>query len=143
MSPSMDNFHEIPIIDLSLADDPASLPAFLDALRFAVTQVGFLYVANHRVPPQVIRNLVEILPRLFELSESAKNRISLENSKHFLGYSSVGSETTAAKADQREQVDFATELTTVSDPHAPLCESLRGPNQVSSVDMHWFIVQLW
>ncbi|PTB65511.1 Clavaminate synthase-like protein [Trichoderma citrinoviride] len=112
MSPSMDNFHEIPIIDLSLADDPASLPAFLDALRFAVTQVGFLYVANHRVPPQVIRNLVEILPKLFELSESAKNRISLENSKHFLGYSSVGSETTAAKADQREQVDFATELTT-------------------------------
>ncbi|KAL6887181.1 Clavaminate synthase-like protein [Trichoderma longibrachiatum] len=129
MPPSAENFEEIPVIDLSQADDPASRPRLLDDLRFAITQVGFLYVKNHRVPPDVIKSLLEVLPKLFELSETAKDSIALENSKHFLGYSSVGSETTAAKADQREQIEFATELTAVSAPHAPLCESLRGPNQ--------------
>lgn len=132
MSTSKNNFQEIPVIDLALADDPASLPILLGELRTAITEIGFLYVSNHRVPSQVIQNLVDILPRVFGLPDSAKTKIALENSKHFLGYSAVGSETTAAKADAREQVEFATELTTVTDPDAPLYESLRGPNQVSS-----------
>ncbi|KAL6853220.1 Clavaminate synthase-like protein [Trichoderma novae-zelandiae] len=129
MSLSKNDFQEIPIIDLSLADEPASLPALLDDLRLAITEVGFLYVTHHGVPQPIIRSLVGVLPKLFGLAETAKNKISLENSEHFLGYSSVGSEITAAAADLREQIDFATELSAVSDPHAPLCESLRGPNQ--------------
>ncbi|KAL7931495.1 hypothetical protein V8C35DRAFT_323648 [Trichoderma chlorosporum] len=129
MPASANNFQEIPVIDLALADDPQSLPALLSALRVALIDVGFLYVSSHKVPPKVIQDLVDILPRLFSLPDDAKHKIALENSKHFLGYSAVGSETTAAKADAREQVEFATELTAVSDPDAPLYESLRGPNQ--------------
>ncbi|UKZ57233.1 hypothetical protein TrVGV298_011086 [Trichoderma virens] len=129
MPASTNNFQEIPVIDLALADDPKSLPALLSALRVALIDIGFLYVSNHKVPSQVIQDLVDILPILFGLPDNAKNKIALENSKHFLGYSAVGSETTAAKADAREQVEFATELTAVSDPNAPLYESLRGPNQ--------------
>ncbi|EHK26780.1 uncharacterized protein TRIVIDRAFT_34790 [Trichoderma virens Gv29-8] len=111
MPASTNNFQEIPVIDLALADDPKSLPALLSALRVALIDIGFLYVSNHKVPSQVIQDLVDILPILFGLPDNAKNKIALENSKHFLGYSAVGSETTAAKADAREQVEFATELT--------------------------------
>ncbi|EEP77939.1 predicted protein [Uncinocarpus reesii 1704] len=55
--------------------------------------------------------------------------MALQNSPHFLGYSSLGSETTGGKADRREQVEFATELTAVASNTAPLYEKLRGPNQ--------------
>ncbi|KAL7785945.1 hypothetical protein V8C37DRAFT_393257 [Trichoderma ceciliae] len=129
MLASKHNFQEIPIINLALADNPTSLPILLSALRAALTEVGFLYISHHKVPQQVIHNLVGILPRLFGLSDSAKQAIALENSKHFLGYSSVGTEITNGQIDMREQVEFATELTAISDTDAPLYESLRGPNQ--------------
>lgn len=126
------SFQKIPVIDLALADDPTSLPTLLSALRFALTEVGFLYISNHKVPQQVLQNLVDILPRLFALPDSAKRAAALENSKHFLGYSEAGTEITNGNADFREQIEFATELTAVSDPNAPLYEGLRGPNQVCS-----------
>ncbi|KAL6889159.1 Clavaminate synthase-like protein [Trichoderma evansii] len=129
MSGHKSSFQEIPVIDLALADDPASLLTLLSALRIALTDVGFLYISNHKVSQQAIQNLVDILPRLFALPDSAKKAAALENSKHFLGYSGAGTETTNGQADLREQIEFATELTAVSDPDAPLYEGLRGPNQ--------------
>ncbi|KAF7547050.1 hypothetical protein G7046_g9131 [Stylonectria norvegica] len=128
MSSSHD-FTHIPIIDLSLAEDPSTLPGLLSDLRTALTEVGFLYVSNHSVSPSVIERLVNILPRLFTLPEEAKKSIALENSPHFLGYSGAGAESTAGKADQREQVEFATELEETWKPGMPLYERLRGPNQ--------------
>jgi isopenicillin N synthase-like dioxygenase len=132
MADPKSSFQEIPIIDLALADDPASLPTLLNALRIALTDIGFLYISNHKVPQQVIDSLVNILPNLFALPDSAKKAAALENSKHFLGYSEAGTEITNGQADVREQIEFATELTAISDPDAPLYEGLRGPNQVCS-----------
>ncbi|UKZ61443.1 uncharacterized protein TrAtP1_002708 [Trichoderma atroviride] len=129
MSGPKSSFQEIPVIDLALADDPTSLPALLSALRIALTEVGFLYISNHKVPQQVLDSLVDILPRLFALPDSAKKAAALENSKHFLGYSGASTEITNGQADVREQIEFATELAAVSDPNAPLYEGLRGPNQ--------------
>lgn len=126
------SFQEIPVIDLALADDPTSLPTLLSALRIALTEVGFLYISNHKVRQQALDSLVDILPRLFALPESAKRAAALDNSKHFLGYSGAGTEITNGQADIREQIEFATELTAASDPNAPLYEGLRGPNQVCS-----------
>lgn len=81
----------------------------------------------------MVNGLVTSLPDLFNLSDDAKQEIALANSPHFLGYSSVGAETTGGKADEREQVEFATELTAPynDDGNVPLYERLRGPNQVS------------
>lgn len=132
MSGPKSSFQEIPVIDLALGDDPTSLPTLLSALRIALTEVGFLYISNHKVPQQALDSLVDILPRLFALPDSAKNAAALENSKHFLGYSGAGTEITNGQADVREQIEFATELTAISDPDAPLYEGLRGPNQVCS-----------
>ncbi|KAI1855614.1 hypothetical protein JX265_006017 [Neoarthrinium moseri] len=58
-----------------------------------------------------------------------KQAIALENSPHFLGYSGTGSESTGGQSDQREQVEFATELDAIWQEGMPLYERLRGPNQ--------------
>lgn len=125
-------FNAIPQTDLSLADDAVRRPELLQQLRHALTDVGFLYVKNHGVPEKVIADLVTVaLPAISGLSAETKAEISLEHSPHFLGYSAVGSETTAGLCDQREQIEFATELPARWSPGRPLYERLIGPNQVS------------
>ena len=120
---------EIPTIDLSQALDPTTRPALLAQLRHALTDVGFLYLSNHRVPAPVIDAVIESLPKLFSLPPEAKNEVALENSPHFLGYSAVGSEVTAGQTDGREQFEFATELPPMWHPGLPLYDRLVGPNQ--------------
>ncbi|KAF5580243.1 epoxide hydrolase [Fusarium pseudoanthophilum] len=117
------DFTQIPIIDIS-----SPTPQTLSNLRTALTDIGFLYISNHSVPSSTISSLINILPNLFALSPQAKQEIALENSPHFLGYSAAGTETTAGKADLREQVELATELDKAPDD-APLYDGLRGPNQ--------------
>lgn len=125
------SFREIPIIDLSQANSESARPNLLRSLRYALTEVGFLYVSNHGIPTTVIDRLVDALPALFELEDDVKKSVALENSPHFLGYSGVGDEKTGGKADRREQFEFATELSATWHPGLPLYERLRGPNQVS------------
>ncbi|TDZ18951.1 putative 2-oxoglutarate-dependent dioxygenase [Colletotrichum orbiculare MAFF 240422] len=132
----MPSFTEIPRLDLSLANDPATEHVLLDQLRHALTDVGFLYVVNHGVPASTISDVIEALPTLFGLPAEAKEEIALSNSPHFLGYSGDGSETTAGKSDRREQVEFATELEDGWSEGLPLRERLRGPNQWPSSYPH-------
>ncbi|KAK2699378.1 hypothetical protein QWA68_001992 [Fusarium oxysporum] len=120
--PSQD-FTQIPVIDIS-----SPTPQTLSNLRTALTEIGFLYISNHSVPTSTITSLINILPELFSLPPEAKQEIALENSPHFLGYSAAGTETTAGKADLREQVELAMELERAPDG-APLYDGLRGPNQ--------------
>ncbi|KAI5865190.1 Clavaminate synthase-like protein [Durotheca rogersii] len=123
------SFSEIPIIDLSQATEDSTKPRLLESLRYALTEVGFLYVSNHGVPAAAVDSLVKALPTLFELDDEAKKSVALENSPHFLGYSGVGAENTGGKADRREQFEFATELAATWTSGGPLYERLRGPNQ--------------
>lgn len=125
-------FTEIPILDLSLANDELTRPQLLVKLRYALIDVGFLYITNHGVPERVISNIIDALPPLFSLESPLKEEVSLSNSPHFLGYSADGSETTAGKSDRREQFEFATELEQTWSEGLPLYERLRGPNQVTN-----------
>ncbi|KAK5633087.1 hypothetical protein RRF57_008801 [Xylaria bambusicola] len=129
------SFDSIPKIDLSLANNPGTLPQFLADLRQALVDVGFLYISNHGVPSSVISDLVSALPGLFNLREASKRAVALENSPHFLGYSGVGTENTVGAADLREQFEFATELTATWREGLPLYERLRGPNQWPNDDV--------
>jgi isopenicillin N synthase-like dioxygenase len=127
------DFSAIPQLDLSLADDPARKSELLEQLRHALTNVGFLYVRNHGVPDGVVGDMINVALRAIPiLSAEAKTEMALERSPHFLGYSSVGSETTAGRTDHREQMEFATELPERWKPGRPLYERLVGPNQVRS-----------
>lgn len=129
------SFSSIPVIDLAQASTPAGRSQLLKALHHALTSVGFLYVANHGVPKHVVADMVALLPKLFNLSEAEKQEIALEKSPHFLGYSNVGSETTAGKRDLREQFEFATELENTWSSDQPLYDRLRGPNQVGAFSL--------
>ncbi|KAJ5562757.1 Oxoglutarate/iron-dependent dioxygenase [Penicillium sp. DV-2018c] len=113
------NFKSIPVIDLSLAKSPATRPKLLQELHHALTTIGFMYIKNHDVPHETITNLKQALPKLFALDATEKDKVALHNSPHFLGYSQVGSETTAGVKDKREQFEFATEL-----PDSWLAEAL-------------------
>lgn len=131
VSPKMtSNFKSIPVIDLSLANSPLARPKLLQELHHALTCIGFLYITNHDVPQDVISDLKDALPKLFALDPAVKEEVALHNSPHFLGYSQVGSETTAGVADKREQFEFATELPDLWRAGLPLYERLKGPNQV-------------
>jgi len=126
-------FTEIPVLDLSLADNADTRPQLLEALRYVLTDIGFLYITNHGADKNVIEDLINVLPKLFALPPSAKAEVALENSPHFLGYSRTGTETTAGNPDFREQFEFATELAASWQDGDPLSERLRGPNQVRTV----------
>lgn len=126
MAASTPDFTEIPRIDLSLPDRTQ----LLRNLRYALTEVGFLYIENHDVPSSVISNVQNALPHLFALPAESKAEVALANSPHFLGYSGDGSETTAGKVDRREQFEYATELSATWKEGLPFYERLRGPNPV-------------
>lgn len=130
----------IPVLDLSLALDEDQRPQLLADLRDALFNIGFLYVKNHGIDADVVSNLADRLPALFDLPAASKLALSKINSPHFLGYNGFGEEKTAGRQDLREQFDFATELPVIWDPdHKPAPGAptdfsqpywrLRGPNQ--------------
>lgn len=134
LSPS---FTSIPLVDLSLAENPETEAQLLTHLRHALVEVGFLYVVNHGVPENVVSDMQSALPRLFALPPDAKDEVALRKSPHFLGYSGDRSETTAGREDRREQFEFATELSATWQEGLPRSERLRGPNPVRAPVFGW------
>jgi len=105
MSSPNTSFTSVPVLDFSLTKSPKTRDTFLLQLRHALVNVGFLYLSNHTVSSD---SLIEYIPKLFALSQKAKDDIAMANSEHFLGYSRLGKELTKGKVDLREQFDFAT-----------------------------------
>ncbi|KAL2364802.1 hypothetical protein RJZ56_002219 [Blastomyces dermatitidis] len=122
------SFSSIPILDLSEARNPATKPAFLDSLRHALLEVGFLYIKNTGVDDKLIQEVIEQGKRFFELPEEKKLEIEMKNAPSFLGYSRLGNEITRFKTDWREQIDLSTTHPTPS-PSDPLYHNLLAPNQ--------------
>lgn len=102
-------FTSIPILDLSLINSPSKKPIFLLELRQALVVVGFFYLKNTAqwVPADVQNEFVRQAENLCNLPLAKKLEIDMINSKHFLGYSGVGSERTAARLDNREMFDVS------------------------------------
>jgi isopenicillin N synthase-like dioxygenase len=82
-------FQEIPILDLSLARDGATKPAFLQQLLDALLNVGFLYIKNTGIDQTLFDKVCEEGIRFFDLPEEEKLRIEMKNAQSFLGYSKV------------------------------------------------------
>lgn len=131
---TMSSFTEVPILDLSLASDPATKPAFLEDLKRALLEVGFLYIKNTGVDPELVADVVRLTKAFFELPLEEKLRLEMKNSPHFLGYSRLGNEITKHATDYREQIDLATELPAPS-VDEPRYRRLRGPNQWPQEDL--------
>jgi len=119
------SFDSVPILDLSLADNPDTKAAFLADLRHAIIDVGFLYIKNFGVDQAFLDKVCDYGKAFFTLPTEEKLRIEMKNGPHFLGYNKLGNEITARKTDFREQVDIGTELPTPTDQD-PLYRWLYG-----------------
>lgn len=128
MGSTQESFTAIPVLDYSKSTSATTKAEFLAELRHAIVNVGFFYLIHHPVDPAVVQNLIDKTRELFDLPLEKKLEIEMINSKHFLGYSRLGAETTARKTDYREQFDFATELPAPG-PDEPLYRNICGPNQ--------------
>lgn len=83
-------FTELPILPLSQALDPKTKPQFLERLRDALLNVGFLYLSETGIPDSLIEDVVRECRDFFErLPEEEKERIEMKNEKSFLGWSRV------------------------------------------------------
>jgi len=84
------SFTSIPVLSLASASDPAKKPAFLQALRSALLNVGFLYLSDTGLPPALVETVKTECRRFFEeLDEEDKLGMEMKREKSFLGYSRV------------------------------------------------------
>ncbi|WP_319637685.1 isopenicillin N synthase family dioxygenase [Pengzhenrongella sicca] len=119
----------MPVLDLSLADDPATADAFRISLREATHTFGFFYLVGHGVDHELIARVIGVAREFFALPDAAKLAIENTNSPHFRGYTRVGGERTQGKVDWREQVDVGPELEVLpTGAGHPDYNVLQGPN---------------
>jgi len=140
---------ELPVIDLSLADadDPATRDAFHRNLARIAREIGFFHLVGHGIIPQEIRAIREQAYAFFALPQAEKDRIDMQWSRHFRGYTAVGVERTRLRPDHREQIDIGAELAVnETTPDSPAWLHLQGPNQWPDADalpgfkdtaLHW------
>ncbi|MBT5138834.1 MAG: 2-oxoglutarate and iron-dependent oxygenase domain-containing protein, partial [Acidimicrobiaceae bacterium] len=58
-------FSEVPVIDISSAVAGDTDPTIIESMRDACIDVGFFYVSNHGVPPDVVEQLHSEAARYF------------------------------------------------------------------------------
>ncbi|KAG5927923.1 hypothetical protein E4U42_001565 [Claviceps africana] len=122
------SFTSIPVLDLDLARNPDTKPAFLDQLLHALMEVGFLYLENVGIPEELFDEVIAKGKAFFDMPLEEKLKIEMKNANSFLGYSRLSAEITAGKTDHREQIDLSTEHA-VPAPGSPLYHNLLSPNQ--------------
>lgn len=83
------SFNAIPILDLSEARSPETRPAFLEQLRDALFNVGFLYIKNAGIDQELYDRVCEQGVRFFGVPDEEKARIDMINQQSFLGYAKV------------------------------------------------------
>ena len=122
----------IPVLrlDHARAADGTFAPAFLDDLRRALHEVGFLQLTDYGAAPGQIAELTELTRRFFALPLAERLALDNRKSPHFRGYTRLGHEITAGRPDAREQLDFGPEQQPLPRTawDAPF-DLLRGPNQ--------------
>ena len=90
------SFTSIPVMDLSLAENPETKPELLKQLRDALLNVGFLYIRNTGIQQEMFDQVCKECVRFFEdLPEEEKLKIEMKNQKSFLGYSRVSRQPTS------------------------------------------------
>lgn len=124
-------FSSVPILDYNLLLSSTTRASFVEQLQHALVSVGFFYLANPPVPPELIAGAAEYAAKFFEIPQEAKNAINMRNSESFLGYTRLGAERTKGRRDEREQFDFATDYAkrNVKTGDPPYLR-LWGPSQV-------------
>lgn len=66
------SFTSIPILDFAAARDPATKPQFLQELRHALMEVGFLYLKNVGISDDLFQRVIELGKSFFDIPEEEK-----------------------------------------------------------------------
>jgi len=84
----------IPVIDLNdyTGNDAAVQKKFVADLGRAYEETGFVAVANHGIPEQLIGELYDLMPRFFALPEATKEKYGRPELAGQRGYTSFGKE---------------------------------------------------
>lgn len=82
----MANAEIIPVIDLDpyLSGAPGAVKRTADELHFALTEIGFYFIVNHRVPSELIHAVFRQAARFHALPLQKKLEVKLD--KHNVGY---------------------------------------------------------
>ncbi|KAJ7600252.1 hypothetical protein C8J56DRAFT_768493 [Mycena floridula] len=106
-------FEQIPIIDFAdmSSTDPVVRRELADRIRDACINVGFFYINNHGIPPEVISRAVEAAQRFFSLPSASKMDIDIHKSSNFKGYTALLGENTdpTGQGDLHEGFDLGWE----------------------------------
>jgi isopenicillin N synthase-like dioxygenase len=80
------NGDSIPIVDLApyLAGEAGAHDQTAEALRFALTEIGFYFIVNHGVPAKLIANMFDYAARFHALPLDEKLKIRID--RHNVGY---------------------------------------------------------
>lgn len=121
---------DLPILDLTRFYDPETRPQFLQELQVLARDIGFFYLTGHGLSHARIEEIESISQAFFALDQTEKQRLSMDNSPHFRGYTQLYAENTRNIPDAREQIDIGPELPALPfDAATPLWHRLQGPNQ--------------
>jgi len=124
------SLESLPVLDFSrLTAGPEEASQFRDELRNAMHEVGFLYLAGHGIPQELIDAMLDVSRRFFELPDEQKLAVENVHSPQFRGYTRVGGELTDGAVDWREQIDIGVERDAV-EPGAGVADywRLEGAN---------------
>ena len=85
----------IPIIDLedTFEGGDAARQRAADAIQSACRQTGFFYIANHRVPADLVAGQFAVAKRFFDLPLAEKMSIHMKKSPTTAGYEPIGGQT--------------------------------------------------
>jgi isopenicillin N synthase-like dioxygenase len=125
---TLDPFQSLPIVDVSslMRGDSSGAEQTVQALRRAASEVGFLYVTGHGVPPERITALESVAREFFALPEATKLEYFIGRSSNHRGYVPPGEEVFYSQTkDSKEAFDLSRDL-----PEADYgaASRLLGPN---------------
>ncbi|WP_269913597.1 isopenicillin N synthase family dioxygenase [Acinetobacter sp. HY1485] len=132
----------VPILDLSAFDDLKKQPEFLAHLKHTARHIGFFYLTGHGISAQRFEEIQRVSKAFFAQDQAEKDRILIDHSPHFRGYTRLNTEITRNHPDFREQIDLGPELP-VNTEQYPLWKRLQGPNQWPAVPQFRSIVEAW
>lgn len=127
--PKSDQVRHFPVLNWDDWSGPHATPEtqsqFLEQIRDAAVGLGFFHLQNSPLDQGCIRQrLFDLSAKFFALNIEQRLAISMVNSPHFRGYSKFAEERTLGLVDNRDQIDFG------SDVNPPLWTQLTGEKGV-------------
>jgi isopenicillin N synthase-like dioxygenase len=119
---------EVPVLDLSLLDQPDGLGLLAADLRQACLNLGFFYVANHGVPDTLHQGIFDVTKRYFSLplEERMKDLMDMRFKRGFMPHGL--SHSPGYDPDLKESFELALDLP-LDDPDVEKGRLLHGPNR--------------